>query len=696
MLTNQLVRYAISLPPHIAVAKGGKYVWRVLKGYLSHYRSKHVSAFYDPCLTTDYACFDNLDFLSIEPNAELTDRILQHQCNLLGSGWLVVAPPEKNILQVSQGNRARSEEIRSLVDSGYTFIDWQLDFKSGYRWREDRLSGMQRYGHKPGVDVKVPWELARLQHLPQLALYGETGKLEKDSREFRNQVLDFSSANPPGFGVNWMCTMDVAIRAANLLVGLDLFRSRGAEFDKEFLDEFGALIEAHGKHIVGNLEWHDKHRANHYLADIAGLIFVATYMPSTPETDTWLAFAVRQLIEEVRLQFGPDGANFEASTSYHRLSTEMVVYATAMVLGLSEDKQAALLNYDDTLWTMHPSLPPCPVEMHQVPGGDRKSPFPPWYFERLEQMAEFTIHVTKPNGRIVQIGDNDNGRFFKMYPVMRDVDGTLVEEHLDHRGTVAAINGYFDRADFADFAGHEAAIESSIIRTLSRNTTVKSYGGGGAVGNWKIEQPPHDKALSVIDDITIILPDTDILKNLTVLSYPDFGLYVWRSDRFFLSMRCGHIGQNGNGGHAHNDQLAIELNIDGEDWIADPGTYLYTPSPKDRNVYRSVLAHSAPRKGGDEPASLNFGLFRLEDRAKAKTTCFGEKSFKGCHVGFGYPVEREIEVHEGSIRIIDRAGEENQEPAVPVMISDPVALRHHWNLILPFSPGYGVLERQET
>ena len=149
---------------------------------------------------------------------------------------------------------------------------------------------------------------------------------------------------------------------------------------------------------------------------------------------------------------------------------------------------------------------------------------------------------------------------------------------------------------------------------------MKSYGGGGAVGNWKIEQPPHDKALSVIDDITIILPDTDILKNLTVLSYPDFGLYVWRSDRFFLSMRCGHIGQNGNGGHAHNDQLAIELNIDGEDWIADPGTYLYTPSPKDRNVYRSVLAHSAPRKGGDEPASLNFGLFRLEDRAKAKLT----------------------------------------------------------------------------
>ena len=38
---------------------------------------------------------------------------------------------------------------------------------------------------------------------------------------------------------------------------------------------------------------------------------------------------------------------------------------------------------------------------------------------------------------------------------------------------------------------------------------------------------------------------------------------------------CLAVGQDGNGGHAHNDQLSIELNVDGEDWIADPGTYLY-------------------------------------------------------------------------------------------------------------------------
>jgi hypothetical protein len=97
-------------------------------------------------------------------------------------------------------------------------------------------------------------------------------------------------------------------------------------------------------HIVNHLEWNEKNRGNHYLSNIASLLFVAAYLPCTPETDAWLAFAVQELVNEVEYQFTPDGANFEASTSYHRLSTEMVIYATALLLGLPEAKQAVLKN----------------------------------------------------------------------------------------------------------------------------------------------------------------------------------------------------------------------------------------------------------------------------------------------------------------------------------------------------------------
>jgi hypothetical protein len=78
-------------------------------------------------------------------------------------------------------------------------------------------------------------------------------------------------------------------------------------------------IYEHGLHIVTNLEWHDQVRGNHYLADIAGLAFIAAYLPSTSETDVWLAFVVQELVTEVKHQFYPDGGNFEGSTAYSLL-----------------------------------------------------------------------------------------------------------------------------------------------------------------------------------------------------------------------------------------------------------------------------------------------------------------------------------------------------------------------------------------
>jgi len=110
--------------------------------------------------------------------------------------------------------------VWARVDPGYAPIDWQLDFKSGHRWREDAWHLDIAFGDRPGVDVKVPWELARMQHLPQLAwAYGLAAAgapgfepAQRYAREVRNQVLDFIACNPPGYGVNWRCTMDVAIR----------------------------------------------------------------------------------------------------------------------------------------------------------------------------------------------------------------------------------------------------------------------------------------------------------------------------------------------------------------------------------------------------------------------------------------------------------------------------------------------------
>ena len=248
-----------------------------------------------------------------------TEQALDHCFDLLGSGPVVVkrgmqcagvgdvlyiqfstTAPERHSdgfgLNINRSNRNTARHIWSLLDDAYTPIDWQLDFKSGYRWCEDVWHGDIRFGHLRGVDVKVPWELARMQHLPTLAMaahffrLGLPGfrKTEVYVSEFRNQVLDFIASNPPGFGVNWACPMDIAIRVANWLVARDIFVASGVVFSEDFESIFTAGVKAHARHIVSNLEWAPQIRGNHYLADIAGLLLAAVYLPSSAEVDAFI------------------------------------------------------------------------------------------------------------------------------------------------------------------------------------------------------------------------------------------------------------------------------------------------------------------------------------------------------------------------------------------------------------------------
>src|SRR4030042_352976 len=68
--------------------------------------------------------------------------------------------------RINFANLKESQRIWRLIDTHYIPVDWQLDFKSGYRWSEETWYLKIPSGHKPGVDIKVPWELARMQHLP--------------------------------------------------------------------------------------------------------------------------------------------------------------------------------------------------------------------------------------------------------------------------------------------------------------------------------------------------------------------------------------------------------------------------------------------------------------------------------------------------------------------------------------------------
>jgi hypothetical protein len=474
-----------------------------------------------------------------------------------------------------------------------------------------------------------------------------------------------------------------------------LFRALGFSFDSSFEDVLKRSLLDHGRHVVNRLEWYPEGRGNHYLADIAGLAFIAAALPSTSETDAWLAFAAQEIPVEVRHQFYDDGGSFEASVAYHRLSLEMAVFALALLSGLPDERRQRLNDVTPEALRTNPHRPfrPSPI-----PPGNGISP-------RIDRAADFLRDLTKPNGLITQIGDNDSGRFFKLHPVYEKTtareararyanlgkwrglpdDAVYWDENaLDGRATIAAAAALLDRSDLKSWAG-ENWIDSLVISALGKNRrSLPATTEAASPIHIHANAPPATTEPTATVEIAV--PGGRLRDGLAAIAYPDFGAYVFRSKRLFLAVRCGPIGQNGRGGHAHNDQLAIELMVDGEDWIADPGSYLYTADRKWRNAYRSVAAHTAPRIGTREPGRLDIGDFWLGDEAKGRCILFADNRFIGEHRGFGSVVRRKVEVLDDRILLQDSG-----TGIVPdqIRLSGQEAVQTHFRTDVPFSPGYG-------
>jgi len=685
---------------------------------------------------------DDLELLPEETFRELMGHYVRHEFDILGSGWVRIAHDmvprgmegvtfsregvpdlldERGRPRVNRANVGASAEAWSVIDGEYVPIDWQSDFRSGFRWSERTWHGRIRYQEGIGADIKMPWELARMHHLPQLALgyalarRGRgplSGWADDIEREYRNQIVDFVASNPPGFGVAWASPMSVAIRAANMTVSYDVLRGAGARLDARFEDLLADTLHAHAMHILENIEWSPELQASHYLANVVGLLFISAYLERSPFLDSVLAFAIQELRKSVESQFHPDGSNFEASTCYHASSSEMVVYGAALVLALPEDKVRALESFDAGLIKWGPRLRAAPLDRFPVRlvVDDHESVcdalLPHSAFLTMSRMADFIIDVTKPNGRVAQVGDNDSSRFLNFHPAClhprRDGGGTdgsggadgsgspaLLEDHLDHRHLVSAIAGLFGHREHLDFAGAHG-FEGRVVRALLGGRTVSQpryrSGGGlrrsGSLEAWLREF--RDRPGYGSTALRILLPDPELLLDRVCLSYEDFGYFIVRSPRLFLGIRCGSVGQLGTGGHAHNDQLSIELNVDGRDVIADPGTYVYSSFPRLRNRYRSITAHFAPCYPGSEPISLDQGLFALPTRNSPRCLYFGVDGFAGAYEYGGRDLYRIVSIHDEVIEVTDLlAGLEGHRSSMK-SLSDLAAYG-----AVPFSAGYG-------
>lgn len=253
-------------------------------------------------------------------------------------------------------------------------IEWHADPFTGVSWPLLHYTEMpMRRGR--GSDVRVVWELNRLQHLPALGrAYALTGD-EAYSGEFLLQLASWYRENPPRFGVNWTVAMEAGIRAVNVLAALDMFRA-----SRNMSDGSVALILkmmlAHGRFIRSNLEFSHRAPSNHYLSDLIGLYAIGMMLPELEESEEWVSFSAPGLLEEMGRQVLPDGVSYEGSTAYHRFVLEIF----ALFFAIS---RASRVDLPGQAW------------------------------ERLERMFEFSRHYLKPDGTAPLIGDSDDGRLLK-------------------------------------------------------------------------------------------------------------------------------------------------------------------------------------------------------------------------------------------------------------------------------------------
>ena len=226
---------------------------------------------------------------------------------------------------------------------------------------------------KPGnADIKLPWELARCQHWPVLAqAFLLTGK-DDFAKEILDELEDFMEANPVEIGIHWTCTMDVAIRAANWGVALELIRSCDGIEPEHWKSAYNALF-AHGVFIYENLENHYEVTSNHFLSNVLGLFFLAGVFKDLPQGRLWNTFCRESLEREINVQILEDGADFESSVPYHRLVTELFLSGYRL------------------------------AELYGSPLSDE-------YRSRLYRMVDFLSGVLRPDGLMPQAGDADDGR----------------------------------------------------------------------------------------------------------------------------------------------------------------------------------------------------------------------------------------------------------------------------------------------
>jgi hypothetical protein len=283
-------------------------------------------------------------------------------------------------------------------------IDWHLDPVAKRRASLRHWTLLDPLDVATVGDSKVVWELNRHQWLVGL---GQAYRLTGDERYgsmFADTIRNWLRANPPGMGINWTSSLEVAFRLISWCWALSLFRGSAA-LTADLRAVLVGGIAAHASRIERYLSYYFSPNT-HLTGEALGLFYAGTLFPSMPAAARRRRLATDILIHEAEQQILPDGVYMEQATCYQRYTAE--IYLHFVVLAARNGIR--------------------------VPDAVR---------QRLGLLLDSLLTLRRPDGSLPEIGDADGGWLLPLAP--RDPD--------DGRGVFALAATVMKRGDYAWASG---------------------------------------------------------------------------------------------------------------------------------------------------------------------------------------------------------------------------------------------------
>lgn len=314
---------------------------------------------------------------------------------------------------ISRANRIAQGSFDLLGYSNLKFgnpVDWHFEPITGKRTSLAHWGKVDFLNPDVAGDKKITWELNRHQFFVTLGqAYWMTGD-ERYADSFVALASSWMDANPPGRGINWASSLEVAFRSISWLWALHLFAS-SPRLTPEFTLRLLKFLTMFGRHIEKYLSFYFSPNT-HLTGEALSLFYLGVALPEFMDAESWRATGLKILQDQLYTQIRGDGVYFEQASYYHRYTADF--YTHLLVLGRT---------------ARVPLLP----ELEQF----------------LAKMLDHLMWITRPDSTSSLVGDDDGGRLV-MLGVRR------ANDFRDTLATGAAIAG---RSDWK-FVAAEAAVET--------------------------------------------------------------------------------------------------------------------------------------------------------------------------------------------------------------------------------------------